>query len=197
MTAADLDDQGPSATSAVDPVMRRRALTSSVMGTCIEWFDFYVYGVAAATVLNAQFFPDFDPFVGILAAFATYAVGFAARPLGGFIFSHYGDRLGRKTALMVTLGMMGVATMLVGFLPNYAQIGVWAPVLLVLLRIIQGIGVGGEWGGAALMATEYAPPTKRGLFGSLPQIGVPCGTLLANGAFYLVGLFLTEEQMHS
>src|SRR5690606_26616115 len=107
---------------AVDPRMRKRALTSSVLGTCIEWFDFYVYGVAAATVLNAQFFPEVDPFVGVLAAFATYAVGFAARPLGGFIFSHFGDRVGRKTALMVTLGMMGIATALIGLLPNYAAI---------------------------------------------------------------------------
>lgn len=184
------------ASHAVDPKMRKRALTSSVLGTCIEWFDFYVYGVAAATVLNAQFFPEVDPFVGVLAAFATYAVGFAARPLGGFIFSHFGDRVGRKTALMVTLGMMGIATALIGLLPNYAAIGVWAPILLVTLRIIQGIGVGGEWGGAALMATEYAPAHRRGFLGSMPQIGVPAGTLLANGAFFVVGMVWTEEQVH-
>lgn len=170
----------------IDPKMRRRALISSVMGSCIEWYDFYVYGVAAAIILNVQFFPNVDPFVGILLSFSTYAIGFAARPIGGFIFAHFGDRLGRKKMLMITLGMMGIGTFLIGCLPNFETIGIAAPILLVLLRIIQGIGVGGEWGGAALMATEYAPAHKRGFFGSWPQIGVPVGTLLANGAFFVM-----------
>ncbi|MCU1573280.1 MAG: transporter [Micrococcaceae bacterium] len=178
---------------AIDPKMRRKALTSSVLGTCIEWYDFYVYGVAAAIVLNVQFFPKVDPFVGILLSFSTYAIGFAARPVGGVIFAHFGDRLGRKKMLMITLGLMGFGTFLIGCLPTYGTIGVAAPILLVLLRIVQGIGVGGEWGGAALMATEYAPAERRGFFGSWPQIGVPAGTLLANGAFFIMGGIIAPE----
>jgi MHS family shikimate/dehydroshikimate transporter-like MFS transporter len=178
---------------AIDPKMRRKALTSSVLGTCIEWYDFYVYGVAAAIVLNVQFFPKVDPFVGILLSFSTYAIGFAARPVGGIIFAHFGDRLGRKKMLMITLGLMGFGTFLIGCLPTYGTIGIAAPILLVLLRIVQGIGVGGEWGGAALMATEYAPAARRGFFGSWPQIGVPAGTLLANGAFFIMGGTIAPE----
>lgn len=173
--------------------MRRRALVSSVLGSCIEWYDFYVCGVAAAIVLNSQFFPQASPFVGILLSFSTYAIGFAARPPGGFIFAHYGDRLGRKKMLMVTLALIGSGTFLIGCLPNFAAIGIAAPILLVVLRIIQGIGVGGEWGGAALMATEYAPAARRGFFGSWPQIGVPAGTLLSNGAFFIMGGLLSPE----
>ncbi|MCQ1954087.1 MFS transporter [Arthrobacter sp. zg-Y238] len=177
---------GTTAPPAIDPKMRRRALVSSVLGSCIEWYDFYVYGVAAAIILNTQFFPSVTPFTGILLSFSTYAIGFAARPIGGFIFAHFGDRLGRKKMLMITLGLMGGGTFLIGCLPNFAAIGIAAPILLVLLRIVQGIGVGGEWGGAALMATEYAPAERRGFFGSWPQIGVPVGTLLANGAFFIM-----------
>ncbi|HEX8487132.1 MAG TPA: MFS transporter [Propionibacteriaceae bacterium] len=182
-----------SSTRDVDPRMRRKALVSSVLGSCIEWYDFYVYGVAAAIILNQQFFPQVDPFVGILLSFSTYAIGFAARPLGGFVFAHYGDRLGRKKMLMVTLGLMGTGTFLIGCLPNYNAIGIAAPILLVILRIVQGIGVGGEWGGAALMATEFAPAERRGFFGSWPQIGVPAGTLLANGAFFVMGGLIAPE----
>jgi MHS family shikimate/dehydroshikimate transporter-like MFS transporter len=178
---------------AIDPKMRRKALVSSVLGSCIEWYDFYVYGVAAAIILNSQFFPQASPFVGILLSFSTYAIGFAARPIGGVIFAHFGDRLGRKKMLMMTLGLMGGGTFLIGCLPNFATIGIAAPILLVLLRIVQGIGVGGEWGGAALMATEFAPAKRRGFFGSWPQIGVPAGTLLANGAFYLMGYLISPE----
>ncbi len=183
----------PTTPPMVDPKMRRRALVSSTLGTCIEWYDFYVYGVAAAIILNVQFFPNASPFVGILLSFSTYAIGFAARPIGGIIFAHFGDRLGRKKMLMITLGLMGTGTFLIGILPTYNTIGIAAPILLVLLRIVQGIGVGGEWGGAALMATEFAPAKKRGFFGSWPQIGVPVGTLLANGAFFIMGGLITPE----
>ena len=183
----------PTTPPTVDPKMRRRALVSSTLGTCIEWYDFYVYGVAAAIILNVQFFPNASPFVGILLSFSTYAIGFAARPIGGIIFAHFGDRLGRKKMLMITLGLMGIGTFLIGVLPTYNTIGIAAPILLVLLRIVQGIGVGGEWGGAALMATEFAPAKRRGFFGSWPQIGVPVGTLLANGAFFIMGGLITPE----
>ncbi|KQU50511.1 MFS transporter [Rhodococcus sp. Leaf278] len=171
--------------AAIDPAMRKRALVSSVLGSCIEWYDFYVYGVAAAIILNSQFFPNVSAFTGILLAFSTYAIGFAARPIGGVVFAHFGDRVGRKKMLMMTLGLMGFGTFAIGCLPNFQTIGVAAPILLVVLRIVQGLGVGGEWGGAALMATEYAPAERRGFLGSWPQIGVPAGTLLANGAFFL------------
>lgn len=181
----------------VDPAMRRRALVSSVLGSCIEWYDFYVYGVAAAIILNKQFFPNVDPFVGILLSFSTYAIGFAARPIGGLVFAHFGDRIGRKKILMLTLGLMGCGTFLIGCLPNFATIGIAAPILLVLLRIVQGIGVGGEWGGAALMATEFAPAKRRGFFGSWPQIGVPAGTLLANGAFFIMVGLISNEQFEA
>ena len=176
--------------------MRRKALVSSVLCSCIEWYDFYVYGVAAAIILNSQFFPQVSPFAGILLSFSTYAIGFAARPIGGIIFAHFGDRLGRKKMLMITLGLMGAGTFLIGCLPNFATIGIAAPILLVVLRIVQGIGVGGEWGGAALMATEYAPAERRGFFGSWPQIGVPAGTLLANGAFFVMGGIISPRRLH-
>ncbi|MGX9901413.1 MFS transporter [Arthrobacter sp. SA17] len=159
---------------AIDPKMRRKALVSAVLGSCIEWYDFYVYGVAAAIILNSQFFPNASPFVGVLLSFSTYAIGFAARPIGGVIFAHFGDRLGRKKMLMMTLGLMGAGTFLIGCLPNFATIGIAAPILLVLLRIVQGIGVGGEWGGAALMATEYAPAKHRGFFRCLAPDRCSC-----------------------
>src|SRR2546428_6727053 len=153
---------------------------ASFIGTTIEWYDFFLYGTAAALIFNRLFFPTFDPLGGTLAAFGTYAVGFVARPLGGIVFGHYGDKIGRKSMLSLTLLLMGVATFCVGLLPTYAVIGVWAPILLVALRMAQGFGVGGEWGGAVLMAVEHAPAGKRGFYGSWPQIGVPAGLLLAN-----------------
>lgn len=152
---------------------------ASFIGTTIEWYDFYLYGTAAALVLNKLFFPTFDTFAGTLAALATYAVGFVARPFGGIVIGHYGDRIGRKSMLVFTLLVMGISTFLIGLLPTYGQVGALAPVLLVLLRIVQGFGVGGEWGGAVLMAVEHAPPGKRGFYGSWPQIGVPAGLLLS------------------
>jgi metabolite-proton symporter len=152
---------------------------ASFVGTTIEWYDFFLYGTAAALVLNKIFFPTFDSFAGLLLSLTTYAVGFVARPIGGAIIGHYGDRVGRKSMLVLTLLIMGVATFLIGLLPTYESIGVLAPILLVVLRIAQGFGVGGEWGGAILMAVEHAPPGRRGFYGSWPQIGVPAGLLLS------------------
>jgi MFS transporter, MHS family, shikimate and dehydroshikimate transport protein len=148
----------------------RQVVAASFIGTTIEWYDFFLYGTAAALVFNKLFFPTAEPSSGTLLALATYGVGFAARPLGGIIFGHYGDRIGRKAMLVLSLLIMGVATFLIGAMPTYAQIGIWAPVILVLLRIAQGIGVGGEWGGAVLMSVEHAPKGRRGFFGSWPQM---------------------------
>lgn len=156
---------------------------ASAIGTTVEWYDFFIYGTAAALVFNEQFFPNVDPLMGTLAAFATFGVGFFARPVGGVVFGHFGDRLGRKSMLVLSLMIMGIATFFIGFLPGYAQIGVWAPILLVVLRLLQGFGVGGEWGGAVLMAVEHAPEGRRGFYGSWPQVGVPAGLLLATAAF--------------
>lgn len=158
-------------------------LWASVLGTVIEWYDFLIYGTAAALVFNKLFFPSFDPTTGTLAAFGTYAVGFAARPLGGIVFGHFGDRLGRKTMLMLTMIIMGTGTFLIGCLPTYAQVGVYAPLLLVALRFIQGFGLGGEWGGAVLMVVEHAPYGRRGLYGSIVQMGFPLGVALSTGIF--------------
>ncbi|RAP65819.1 transporter [Achromobacter sp. HZ01] len=162
---------------------RREYVTAglaSMMGTTIEWYDFFLYGTAAALIFNKIFFPAFDPLTGTLAAFATYSVGFFARPLGGVIFGHYGDKIGRKSMLLITLLLMGVPTILIGLIPSYEQIGYWAAVLLVLMRFLQGIAVGGEWGGAVLMAVEHAPNGKKGFFGSLPQAGVAPGLILSS-----------------
>jgi MFS transporter, MHS family, shikimate and dehydroshikimate transport protein len=166
---------------------------ASLIGTTIEWYDFFLYGTAAALVFNRLYFPTFDPLTGTLAAFGTYAVGFVARPIGGIIIGHYGDRIGRKSMLILTLIIMGVATFGIGLLPTYAQIGPWAAVALVVLRLAQGFGVGGEWGGAVLMAVEHAPPGQRGFYGSWPQIGVPAGLLLSTAVFALFAR-LPEEQ---
>lgn len=155
------------------------------VGTIIEWYDFLIYGTAAALVFNTLFFPNVDPLTGTLAALATYAVGFLARPIGGVLFGHFGDRIGRKTMLMVTMLVMALGTFAVGLLPTYHQIGIWAPVLLVVLRIIQGIGLGGEWGGASLIVLEHAPAHRRGLYGSLVQVGFPLGLVASSGAFTL------------
>jgi MHS family shikimate/dehydroshikimate transporter-like MFS transporter len=163
------------------------------VGTAIEWYDFYLYGTAAALVFNRLYFPTFDPLTGTLASFGTYAAGFVARPIGGIIIGHYGDRIGRKSMLVLTLVIMGLATFGIGLLPTYAQIGPWAPVLLVTLRLAQGFGVGGEWGGAVLMAVEHAPPGARGFYGSWPQMGVPAGLLLSSGAFVALS-GLPEDQ---
>ena len=160
---------------------RRRAVLASTVGTTIEWYDFFLYGTAAALVFPKIFFPGSSPYAGVLASFATLFVGFAARPVGAAIFGHYGDRVGRKATLVITLVMMGVATFLIGVLPGHSTIGVFAPVLLVLLRVVQGIGVGGEWGGSVLMSMEWGDKRRRGLMASWPQLGVPMGLLLSTG----------------
>ena len=164
----------------------RRVALASAIGTTIEWYDFYLYATATALVFNQLFFPSISPTAGTLAAFATYAAGFGARPIGAVISGHLGDRLGRKTVLVGALLIMGLATTAIGLLPSYATIGVAAPVLLVVLRLLQGLAVGGEWAGAAILAVEHAPPRRRGFFGSFTQLGSPAGMLLATGSFFLV-----------
>src|SRR5712691_9276324 len=169
---------------------------ASAIGTTIEWYDFFLYGVVTPIVLNKLFFPNYDPIVGTLLAYATFFVGFLSRPIGGIIFGHYGDRIGRKTVLVLTLLIMGIATFLIGLLPTYASVGIWAPAMLLLLRVFQGIGIGGEWGGAVLMAVEHSPTGRRGFYGSWPQIGVPAGLLLSSGMVYLLS-YLPEADFFS
>lgn len=170
---------------------------ASFIGTAVEWYDFFVYGNAAALIFGAKFFPSLSPLAGSLAAFSTFTVGFLARPLGGVVMGHFGDRNGRKSMLVASLMIMGVATFLIGLLPTHAQIGVWAPILLVTLRFIQGLGVGGEWGGAVLIAVEHAPNHRRGFYGSFPQMGVPAGIILSNLVFLFLSKLLTHDQFDS
>ena len=172
----------------------RRVVAASMIGTTIEWYDFFLYGSAAALVFNKLFFPSFDPFVGTLLAFATYAVGFVARPLGGIVFGHFGDRIGRKKLLMLSLIMMGLATVFIGLLPTYAAIGIWAPVGLIVLRLIQGFAVGGEWGGAVLMAAEHGDARRRGFWASWPQAGVAAGSLLSAGMLAIMAAAMSEAE---
>ena len=164
----------------------RRVALASMVGTSIEWYDFFIFGTASALVFGRLFFPTFSELAGTLAAFASFAVGFVARPVGGLVFGHIGDRIGRKTTLVVTLTMMGLATFAMGLMPTYAAIGVWAPILMVVLRFVQGLAVGGEWGGAVLMATEHAGNKRRGFFGSFAQVGSAVGGLLSTGMFLLM-----------
>lgn len=164
------------------PRQLRRAVVASVVGTSIEWYDFFLYGSAAALVFPKLFFPKSAPLTGALLSFATYGVGFAARPVGAWIFGSYGDRIGRKATLIVTLLTMGIATVLVGLLPAYSSIGIWGAILLTVLRVFQGIGVGGEWGGSVLLSMEWGSNRRRGLVASMPQMGVPIGLILGNGA---------------
>src|SRR6201985_3484849 len=177
-TAAPMADAGRSSMNSI--------VFASCFGTIIEWYDFLIYATAAALVFNKAFFPTFDPLAGTLAALGSYAVGFLARPLGGALFGHFGDRFGRKSMLVLTLFVMGLSTFCIGLLPTYATIGVLAPILLVLLRIVQGIGLGGEWGGASLMVLEHAPADRRGFYTSFVQIGFPIGLVLATWVFSLV-----------
>jgi len=173
--------------------MRKVALTS-LAGTSIEWYDFFLYGTAAAVVFPKAFFPqDLPAMVLLIISFSTFAVGFIARPVGGLIFGHFGDRIGRKRTLVVALMMMGTATTLIGLLPTYATIGVAAPLLLVLLRFIQGLAIGGQWGGAMLLVTESAPADKRGWYGAYAQAGAPVGVILANLAFIGVSMNMSDE----
>lgn len=181
-------------TTATDPRVIRKVVTSALIGATIEWYDFFLYGVVAGIVFSKLYFPSDDPLISTLLAYTTFAVGFVTRPLGGVIFGHFGDRVGRKSILVVTLMIMGVSTFLIGLLPTHAQIGVAAPILLLLLRVAQGIGLGGEWGGAVLMAYEYAPKEKRGFYASLPQVGLAIGLFMASGVVTLLSWLCTEEQ---
>ena len=174
-----------------------KVVGASLVGTTVEWYDFFLYGSAAALVFNKLFFPDFDPLVGTMLAFATYAVGFAARPIGGVIFGHFGDKIGRKQMLVITLMMMGAATFLIGLLPTYGAVGVWAPILLIVLRLVQGFALGGEWGGAVLMAAEYGSPERRGYWASWPQAGAPAGNLLAVAVLSVVSAFTDDQQFEA
>ncbi len=183
MTSTEKMDALPLMAAPIADTEMKRIVWASVLGTVVEWYDFLIYGSAAALVFNKLFFPSLDPVAGQLAAFAALAVGFVARPLGGALFGHFGDRLGRKAMLTMTMLIMGGGTFLIGCLPTYSQIGLWAPVLLVALRLFQGIGIGGEWGGAVLMVIEHAPADKRGLYGSLVQIGFPAGVAGSTATF--------------
>ncbi len=179
------------------PAKRRmviRAVTASAVGTTVEWYDFFLYGVAAATVFPRTFFPQSDPFIGTLLSFSTYFVGFVARPMGAAIFGHYGDRVGRKALLVITMMMMGVATVGIGLVPSYATIGIWGAVALTVLRLVQGLSIGGEWSGSVLMAGEWTDPKRRGFTTSFAQFGAPAGMVLANGALALMTVYTTEEQ---
>ncbi|TJZ43493.1 MHS family MFS transporter [Streptomyces piniterrae] len=181
-------DTAPSAPpSAPSTGNRRKVATAAALASAVEWYDYFVFGIAAALVLGDSYFPSGSEAAGVLAAFATFAVGFLARPVGGVIAGHLGDRRGRKPMLVLALTLMGLATTAIGLLPTYASIGIAAPILLVVLRVLQGIAVGAQWGGAMLMATEYAPEGKRGLYGSLVQLGVPIGVITANTAFLAAG----------
>jgi len=172
----------------------RRASLGSFAGAVVDWYDFILYGLIAALVFNKEFFPNVSPTIGTLAAFATFGVGFLFRPLGGIVFGHFGDRIGRKQMLVLTMVLMGSATTLIGLLPSYDSIGLWAPVLLVLLRAIQGFAVGGEWGGAALMAVENAPPARRALYSSGVQVGYSVGLLIATAFVLIMSSTTTEAQ---
>jgi len=174
-----------------------RVATASFIGTAIEFYDFYVYATAAALVIGPVFFPQGSGMAQTLSAFITFGIAFLARPLGSLLFGHFGDRIGRKSTLVASLLLMGISTTLIGLLPGYASIGVWAPILLCLLRFGQGLGLGGEWGGAALLATENAPPGKRAWFGMFPQLGPSIGFLMANGLFLALALLLDDEQFRA
>ncbi|MFJ4122875.1 MHS family MFS transporter [[Kitasatospora] papulosa] len=194
---AHLAPASANAVTAESPGGMRRIATASFIGTAIEFYDYYIYGTAAALVLNEAFFPELSRTAGTLATLSTFAIGFAARPIGAAVFGHYGDRVGRKTVLVVSLLMMGLSTGLIGLLPGYATLGVWAPVLLVLLRVVQGLGLGGEWGGAALLAVEHAPKEKRGLYAAAPQMGSPVGYFAATVTFLLMSSVLDEGAFES
>lgn len=186
----------PQTPTQTKPASPTKVALASFIGTTVEYYDFFIYGTAAALVFPRLFFPDASPLMGTLLSFATFGVGFLARPLGGVVFGHFGDRVGRKKMLVISLMGMGLATVLMGLLPTYAQIGILAPIALTLLRLFQGVMIGGEWGGAVLMAVEHAPPGKKGFYGSFPQTGAPAGTALATIVFFFVSL-LPDEQFFS
>lgn len=175
----------------------RKAALGSFVGAIVDWYDFLLYGITAALVFNSQFFPTKDPTIGTLAAFATFGVGFLFRPLGGIVFGHFGDHLGRKRMLVLTVGMMGISTMLIGFLPTYKSIGWYAPLGLVILRAVQGFAVGGEWGGAALLAVESAPKGKKAFYSSGVQVGYGVGLVLATGVVSILSHTLSNDSFMS
>lgn len=193
----------PSASPSAEPLAPvatnspAQVLTASVVGTTIEFFDFYVYATAAVLVFPTLFFPGSDPTSALLASFATFSIAFFARPLGAIVFGHYGDRIGRKTTLVAALLTMGISTVVIGLLPTYEQIGVIAPLLLAICRFGQGFGLGGEWGGAVLLATENAPPGKRSWYGMFPQLGAPLGLFLSSGVFWILLHFMSQEALLS
>lgn len=187
---------GPEA--APSPGTIRKVLIAACAASSIEWYDFFIYLTAAALVFPALFFPaDIDPVAGVLASFSTAAVGFFARPVGGVLFGHFGDKLGRKKTLVTALLLMGVSTTIIGLLPTYASIGIWAAVALFVLRICQGLAVGGQWGGAVLLATEFAPPSKRGFYGSFAQLGVPIGVVLGNVSFLVLAATMSADAFNA
>ncbi|MBB5157758.1 MFS transporter [Saccharopolyspora phatthalungensis] len=186
---AETSSTAPPATERERTKLAQRAAVASLVGTAVEWYDYFIFGTASALVFGKLFFPNnADPIIGTLSAFAVFGVGFVARPVGGIVFGHFGDKFGRKAALITTLMMMGISTFLIGLLPTTKDIGIWAPTLLVVLRLVQGFGVGGEWGGASLVAVEYAPENKRGAYGSFPQIGNAVGLVFSTSIFALVSL---------
>ena len=187
----------PDTAAVVTPATLRKVVFASVIGTTIEWYDFFLYGTSAALVFNKLFFPASDALTGAMLAFGTYALGFAARPLGGIVFGHFGDRIGRKRLLMLSLVLMGAATFAIGLLPTFEQVGLAAPILLTLLRLVQGFAVGGEWSGAVLMAAEYGDAARRGAWAGWPQIGVPAGNLLAAGVLAVMTALLPDEQFRA
>lgn len=186
-------DQRPPAQQGEDKPPIVKVVFASLIGTAVEWYDFFLYGSAAALVFGALFFPESDPVTGTLLAFGTYALGFVARPLGGVVFGHFGDRLGRKKMLVASLMMMGIATFAIGLLPTYATIGIAAPILLLVCRLVQGFAVGGEWGGAVLMVAEHGDDARRGFWSSWPQAGVALGNLLATAVLFVLALVQSEE----
>src|SRR5680860_814824 len=183
--------EGPSPERSTTSIVK--VVFASLVGTAVEWYDFFLYGSAAALIFGKLFFPESEPVTATLLAFGTYALGFVARPLGGVEFGHFGDRIGRKNMLVVALMMMGVATFSIGLLPTYATIGIAAPILLLACRLIQGFAVGGEWGGAVLMAAEHGDPKNRGFWASWPQAGVPLGNLLATGVLFILAAVQSDE----
>ncbi|HEX8780554.1 MAG TPA: MFS transporter [Nocardioides sp.] len=196
MSVSTSPGSGPSASATRGPGIVK-VVFASLVGTAVEWYDFFLYGSAAALVFGTLFFPESEPLTATLLAFGTYALGFVARPLGGIVFGHYGDKVGRKKMLVVALFMMGAATVAIGLLPTYASIGVAAPILLLVCRLLQGFAVGGEWGGAVLMVAEHGRDEHRGFWSSWPQAGVPLGNLLATGVLWLLAVVQTEEAFNS
>lgn len=190
MSAEKADSSRP---GFIDTAQLRRVSAGSLIGTAIEWYDYFVYGLVAALVFNELFFPTFDPKVGTIVAFLSFAIGFLARPLGSIIFGHLGDKIGRRNTLIATVLVMGISSGMIGLLPTYDTIGIWAPILLVVLRIVEGLSVGGEWGGAVLMVVEHAPPEKRAYYGAMPQYGSPIGNLGSSGVVALVTLLPHDQ----